>query len=138
MWKLKIGAETVGEGGSGGEWVRSLNNHLGRQVWEFYPELGTPEELQQIQDARDAFFNHRFQKQHSSDLLMRIQVHPTSSILELSNWGFLYYSFFLFFFGQLSLCIVRPCVVCYDGNIFSWTSLLESGKHNLLLLDAML
>lgn len=77
MWKLNIGAETVGEdgGGSGSErWLRSLNNHLGRQVWEFHPELGTPEELQQIEDARRDFSERRFDKRHSSDLLMRIQV----------------------------------------------------------------
>lgn len=84
MWKLKIGAETIGEeseNGSG-KWLRSLNNHLGRQVWEFHPELGTPEELQQIQDARDAFSQHRFHKRHSSDLLMRIQVHPHPHFLK--------------------------------------------------------
>ncbi|BBG98689.1 hypothetical protein Prudu_008164 [Prunus dulcis] len=71
MWKLKIGAETVGEGGY--QWLKSVNNHLGRQVWEFNPELGSPEELQRIEDARKAFWNNRFERQHSSDLLMRIQ-----------------------------------------------------------------
>ncbi|KAM4113421.1 hypothetical protein ACJW30_05G219000 [Castanea mollissima] len=79
MWKLKNGAETVGEernnddesGGSTGSetWLRALNGHLGRQVWD----LGTPEELQQIEDARRGFSDRRFEKRHSSDLLMRIQ-----------------------------------------------------------------
>ncbi|XP_030971551.1 cycloartenol synthase-like isoform X5 [Quercus lobata] len=83
MWKLKTGAETVREernnddesGGSTGSetWLRTLNGHLGRQVWEFHPELGTPEELQQIEDARRGFSDRRFEKRHSSDLLMRIQ-----------------------------------------------------------------
>ncbi|KAM1298933.1 hypothetical protein ACFX2F_025682 [Malus domestica] len=73
MWKLKVGAETVG-GEGGGQWLKSVNNRLGRQVWEFHPETGTPEELQQIEDARKAFWNHRFERRHSSDLLMRIQV----------------------------------------------------------------
>ncbi|KAM3749852.1 hypothetical protein ACB098_05G216900 [Castanea mollissima] len=83
MWKLKNGAETVREernnddesGGSTGSetWLRALNGHLGRQVWEFHPELGTPEELQQIEDARRSFSDRRFEKRHSSDLLMRIQ-----------------------------------------------------------------
>ncbi|KAM1275710.1 hypothetical protein ACFX13_026098 [Malus domestica] len=72
MWKLKVGAETVG-GEGGGQWLKSVNNRLGRQVWEFHPETGTPEELQQIEDARKAFWNHRFERRHSSDLLMRIQ-----------------------------------------------------------------
>ncbi|KAM0959492.1 hypothetical protein ACFX13_025279 [Malus domestica] len=44
-----------------------------RLVWEFHPETGTPEELQQIEDARKAFWNHRFERRQSSDLLMRIQ-----------------------------------------------------------------
>uniref|UniRef100_A0A7N2R5U1 Terpene cyclase/mutase family member n=1 Tax=Quercus lobata TaxID=97700 RepID=A0A7N2R5U1_QUELO len=83
MWKLKTGAETVREernnddesGGSTGSetWLRTLNGHLGRQVWEFHPELGTSEELQQIEDARRGFSDRRFEKRHSSDLLMRIQ-----------------------------------------------------------------
>ncbi|TQD85286.1 hypothetical protein C1H46_029205 [Malus baccata] len=73
MWKLKVGAETVG-GEGGGQWLKSVNNRLGRQVWEFHPETGTPEELQQIEDTRKAFWNHRFERRHSSDLLMRIQV----------------------------------------------------------------
>ncbi|KAM3702005.1 hypothetical protein ACB094_05G216900 [Castanea mollissima] len=80
MWKLKTGAETVREernngdesGGSTGSetWLRTLNSHLGRQET---PELGTPEELQQIEDARRGFSDRRFEKRHSSDLLMRIQ-----------------------------------------------------------------
>ncbi|KAM1412494.1 hypothetical protein TB1_024248 [Malus domestica] len=72
MWKLKAGAETVG-GEGGGQRLKSVNNHLVRQVWEFHPETGTPGELQQIEDARKAFWNHRFERRHSSDLHMRIQ-----------------------------------------------------------------
>ncbi|XP_022723277.1 cycloartenol synthase-like isoform X2 [Durio zibethinus] len=70
MWRLKIGKETVGDSGG---WLRSLNNHVGRQVWEFCPESGTPEELSKVEVARQSFRDHRFQKKHSSDLLMRIQ-----------------------------------------------------------------
>ncbi|KAI3895175.1 hypothetical protein MKX03_025567 [Papaver bracteatum] len=66
MWKLKIA-----EGGN--QWLRTTNNHIGRQIWEFDPNLGTPEELQEIENARESFRNHRFEKKHSSDLLMRIQ-----------------------------------------------------------------
>ena len=97
MWKLKNGAETVREernnnnesGGSTGSetWLRTLNGHLGRQVWEFHPELGTPEELQQIEDARRSFSDRRFEKRHSSDLLMRIQVWShVPTILNLFNF----------------------------------------------------
>lgn len=67
MWKLKIA-----EGGN--PWLRTVNSHVGRQLWEFHPNLGSPEELAQIEDVRQAFAATRFQKKHSSDLLMRIQL----------------------------------------------------------------
>ncbi|XP_021893546.1 cycloartenol synthase 2-like isoform X1 [Carica papaya] len=66
MWKLKIA-----EGGS--PWLRTTNNHVGRQVWEFHPNLGSPEELREIENVRENFSKHRFEKKHSSDLLMRMQ-----------------------------------------------------------------
>ncbi|XP_043714292.1 cycloartenol synthase 2 [Telopea speciosissima] len=66
MWKLKIA-----EGGS--PWLRTVNNHVGRQFWEFDPKLGTPEELMEVEKVRDHFREHRFEKKHSSDLLMRLQ-----------------------------------------------------------------
>ncbi|KAK1361098.1 Terpene cyclase/mutase family member [Heracleum sosnowskyi] len=67
MWKLKI-AE-----GASSPWLRSLNNHVGRQIWEFDPKLGSPEELAEIEKVREAFRENRFTKKHSSDLIMRIQ-----------------------------------------------------------------
>lgn len=67
-WKLKIakGASTPG--------LRTLNNHSGRQIWEFDPNLGSPEELAEIEKVRGSFHDNRFDKKQSSDLLMRIQV----------------------------------------------------------------
>ncbi|KDP27754.1 hypothetical protein JCGZ_19783 [Jatropha curcas] len=67
MWRLKIA-----EGG-GTSWLRTNNDHYGRQVWEFDPKLGSPEELLEIENARQNFSKNRFDKKHSSDLLMRIQ-----------------------------------------------------------------
>jgi len=68
MWKLK-----VAEGGS--PWLRTLNNHIGRQVWEFDPNSGSPQDLADIESVRQNFRDNRFSHKHSADLLMRIQVH---------------------------------------------------------------
>ncbi|KAJ8450295.1 hypothetical protein Cgig2_004752 [Carnegiea gigantea] len=66
MWKLKIA-----EGDS--PWLRTTNNHVGRQIWEFDPNLGTLEEIRAVEEARENFRRHRFEQKHSSDLLMRMQ-----------------------------------------------------------------
>lgn len=76
MWKLTIGAESVHDNGQSSSWLKSVNNHLGRQVWEFCPQLGSPDELLQLQNARLSFQAQRFDKKHSADLLMRFQVRP--------------------------------------------------------------
>ncbi|KAJ0030221.1 hypothetical protein Pint_13911 [Pistacia integerrima] len=66
MWKLKFSEENDG-------WIKSVNNHIGRQFWEFKPELGTPEEKAQIERLQNRFTKNRFQQKHSSDLIMRFQ-----------------------------------------------------------------
>ncbi|XP_057869659.2 cycloartenol synthase 2 [Cryptomeria japonica] len=66
MWKLKIA-----EGES--PWLITLNNHVGRQVWEFDENAGTPEELLEVENARAHFYNNRFVQRHSADILMRLQ-----------------------------------------------------------------
>ncbi|KAF2290132.1 hypothetical protein GH714_003331 [Hevea brasiliensis] len=76
MWKLKIA-----EGGN--PWLRTTNNHVGRQIWEFDPNLGSPEELLEIQNARQNFTSNRFHQKHSSDLLMRIQFGKENALAEV-------------------------------------------------------
>lgn len=67
MWKLKIA-----EGGN--PWLRTTNNHVGRELWEFDPELGSPEDRAEIDKFREHFHKHRFEQKHSADLIMRYQV----------------------------------------------------------------
>ncbi|KAJ4753485.1 Terpene cyclase/mutase family member [Rhynchospora pubera] len=66
MWRLK-----VAEGNN--PWLRTTNNHVGRQVWEFDPDFVSQEERDEVERGREAFRANRFQMKHSSDLLMRHQ-----------------------------------------------------------------
>uniref|UniRef100_A0A7N0TYS3 Squalene cyclase N-terminal domain-containing protein n=1 Tax=Kalanchoe fedtschenkoi TaxID=63787 RepID=A0A7N0TYS3_KALFE len=67
MWKLKIA-----EGGND-PYIFSTNNFVGRQIWEFDPEAGTPEELSEVEAMRDNFYKNRFNVKPSSDLFWRMQ-----------------------------------------------------------------
>jgi cycloartenol synthase len=68
MWRLKIAA-------GGNPWLRTNNDHIGRQIWEFDPKLTlSPEEISEIENARQNFTKNRFQFKHSADLIMRMQV----------------------------------------------------------------
>ncbi|KAI5659180.1 hypothetical protein M9H77_27973 [Catharanthus roseus] len=67
MWKLKLSEND-------NPWLKSFNNHVGREYWEFDPTLGTVEERGLIERVRDEFHVNRFVVKHSSDLLMRMQL----------------------------------------------------------------
>ncbi|KAK3219006.1 hypothetical protein Dsin_012976 [Dipteronia sinensis] len=67
MWRLKIA-----EGGNN-PYIFSTNNYVGRQTWEFDPEAGSPEEVAQVEEARQNFYKNRHQVKPSSDLLWRFQ-----------------------------------------------------------------
>nr|GEX03343.1 phosphatidylinositol-glycan biosynthesis class X protein-like isoform X1 [Tanacetum cinerariifolium] len=68
MWRLKIA-----EGGND-PYMYSTNNFVGRQIWEFDPNYGTPEERNEVEQARVDFWNHRHEVKPSSDVLWRMQV----------------------------------------------------------------
>lgn len=70
MWRLK-----VAEGGNDLAYISSTNEFLGRQIWEFDPEAGTPEERAQVEEARSNFFNNRLRIKPNSDLLWQLQVY---------------------------------------------------------------
>nr|WRO65030.1 cucurbitadienol synthase [Neoalsomitra integrifoliola] len=68
MWKLKIGAESVGKNDE--KWVRTRTNHLGRQVWVWDSSSPQPHVQEQ---ARHTFHHNRFHQKQSSDLFIKIQ-----------------------------------------------------------------
>ncbi|KAF2290087.1 hypothetical protein GH714_001951 [Hevea brasiliensis] len=61
MWRLKIAA------GGNDPYEYSTNNFLGRQIWEFDPDGGFPEERAEVEAARENFWKNRFQARCSSD-----------------------------------------------------------------------
>ncbi|KAF6167348.1 hypothetical protein GIB67_043209 [Kingdonia uniflora] len=80
MWKLKLSE------GSSDPWLKTVNNHIGRQFWEYDSQLGSLKEVAQVEKARKDFRENRFQVKHSSDLLMRLQFAKTNrSEVELAQ-----------------------------------------------------
>nr|GMD06509.1 beta-amyrin synthase isoform X2 [Ipomoea batatas] len=78
MWKLKIG-----EGG--GPYMYSTNNYMGRQIWEYEPNAGTPEEQEAFEKARKEFSKQRQKGHHTcGDLFMRKQMMKESEVDVLS------------------------------------------------------
>ncbi|XP_019183165.1 PREDICTED: dammarenediol II synthase-like [Ipomoea nil] len=78
MWKLKIG-----EGG--GPYIYSTNNYAGRQIWEYDPNAGTPEEQEAFEKARKGFTKQRQKGPHTcGDLFMRMQMIKESEVDVLS------------------------------------------------------
>ncbi|XP_034695778.1 cycloartenol synthase-like [Vitis riparia] len=69
MWRLK-----VADGGND-PYIYSTNDFVGRQIWEFDADYGTPEERAEVEAARENFWNIRFPVKPSCDLLWRMQVY---------------------------------------------------------------
>ncbi|KAK6150030.1 hypothetical protein DH2020_017555 [Rehmannia glutinosa] len=74
MWKLKIA-----EGH--GPYLYSTNNFVGRQIWEYDPNAGTPEEREEFQKAREEFNENRKKGFHPcGDLFMKLQLKRENGI----------------------------------------------------------
>lgn len=68
MWKLKIA-----EGN--GPYLYSTNNFVGRQIWEYDPNAGTPQEREAFQKVKQEYRNNKKNGDRAcGDLLMRMQV----------------------------------------------------------------
>ncbi|KAJ6372836.1 hypothetical protein OIU76_027213 [Salix suchowensis] len=77
MWRLKTAA-------GGNPWLRTTNNHIGRQVWEFDPkQTPSPREIEEIENARQNFTENRFRIKHSADLIMRMQFEKENPVPEV-------------------------------------------------------
>ncbi|CAA7023141.1 unnamed protein product [Microthlaspi erraticum] len=66
MWRLRIGAKAEKD-----SHMSTTNNYIGRQVWEFDANVGSPEELAEVEEARRNFSNNGYKA--SADLLWRMQ-----------------------------------------------------------------
>ncbi|KMS97132.1 hypothetical protein BVRB_7g177970 [Beta vulgaris subsp. vulgaris] len=67
MCRLKVGE------GANDPYLYSTNNFVGRQTWEFDPNYGTPEAIEEVEQARRNFYNNRFKVKPCGDLLWRLQ-----------------------------------------------------------------
>jgi hypothetical protein len=81
MWKLKIA--------EGGPWLKSGNNHIGRETWEFDQNNGSSEERDAVNAARAEFEKNRFRTRHSSDILARMQVQKNILTILILIWTLL-------------------------------------------------
>ncbi|PON60963.1 Squalene cyclase, N-terminal [Parasponia andersonii] len=68
MWKIKYGT------GAEDPYLFSTNNFMGRQIFEFDPNAGTPEERAQVEEARQNFYRNRYKVKPCSDHIWRLQM----------------------------------------------------------------
>ncbi|XP_022684079.1 achilleol B synthase isoform X3 [Setaria italica] len=67
MWRLKVGERPSDP------LLRSPNDFLGREVWEFDPDAGTLEERAEVERLRQEYTRNRFTQRECGDFLLRMQ-----------------------------------------------------------------
>nr|DAD18084.1 TPA_asm: hypothetical protein HUJ06_019547 [Nelumbo nucifera] len=75
MWRLKIAQ-------GGDPYLYSTNNFIGRQIWEFDRDYDTPEELAEVEKAREEFRKNRHHAKPSGDVLLRLQLLKENSFVQ--------------------------------------------------------
>ncbi|CAE6194753.1 unnamed protein product [Arabidopsis arenosa] len=71
MWRLRIGAKA-----ENGTHLFTTNNYVGRQIWRFDANAGSPQELAEVEEARRNFSDNKSRYKASADLLWRMQKIP--------------------------------------------------------------
>lgn len=77
MWKLEGAKDSV----HGQPQLTSLNDFVGRQVWRFDPDAGTPEQRAEVDKLREVYAANRYAHKHSADELLRLQARATGKDL---------------------------------------------------------
>nr|QJA18433.1 oxidosqualene cyclase 2 [Andrographis paniculata] len=74
MWRLKVADEGLqSTSTAANSYLYSTNNFVGRQTWEFERDFGTPEHREEVEKARQDFWDRRHSVKPSHDLLWRLQ-----------------------------------------------------------------
>ncbi|KAI3831539.1 hypothetical protein MKW92_034438, partial [Papaver armeniacum] len=69
MWKLKVSTDE----GPFSEWLFSTNHFAGRQVWVFDQDAGTLEDRNEVEKARQEYYENRLKVKTSGDVILRLQ-----------------------------------------------------------------
>ncbi|KAF6177153.1 hypothetical protein GIB67_025490 [Kingdonia uniflora] len=72
---MECGSSKIADkGGPYSQWLYSTNDFVGRETWEFDPDVGNPEERAQVVKAREEFYQNRFQVKPCGEVQLRLQV----------------------------------------------------------------
>ena len=112
MWKIKYGT------GAEEPYLYSTNNFLGRQVFEFDPDAGSPDERAEVEEARQNFYRNRHNIKPCSDHIWRLQViiiiRSPQILKEMIN--IIKCNFFFFFFCNELQLMMYKCIRIVELN----------------------